>query len=186
MEKNASEKPMDQKENTDEEKFWNHNRGDTAPVKGEYAQQSTVTPHPIINSQPDPDVVAAYRASTANAYAAAAARGLWRESDKAKNAIFERAAANKDSSQPAAENTETGKSNDNPAANVPNAPATATAENSFAAKPQQPADAVSENTISLEDILANVKALEERIFAEAAEADKSIQEKINSRGNDQQ
>lgn len=96
---------------------------------------------------PNPDVVAAYRASTANAYAAAAAKGML--SDDAFVPPIQQAApaAPPQAEQPAA------------------TPAAASQEQVV-----QEQTSVDYSAMTLQDILENVKALEKRILAEAEAA----------------
>ena len=113
------------------------------------AASAAATP---LAAAPNPDVVAAYRASTANAYAAAAVKGML--SDDAFVPPIQQAAY-----QPAASAAP-------PQAEQPAAtPAAASQEQVV-----QEQTTVDYSAMTLQDILENVKALEKRILAEAEAA----------------
>lgn len=143
------------------EDFWsqptNNNNQNAAPTTtanfqaAAPAANSTQTINP---PAPDPDVVAAYRASTASAYAAAAAKGMVSDKDfvpPIKPAAHQEPAPV--ATQPAPK------------------PAAPAASASTSGQP-----AVDYSAMTLQDILENVKALERRIMAEAEAANRNSME----------
>lgn len=121
----------------------------SATASAQPAASAATTPP---TAAPNPDVVAAYRASTANAYAAAAAKGML--SDDAFVPPIQQAAY-----QPAAPAAP-------PQAEQPAAMPAATSQEQVI----QEQTTVDYSAMTLQDILENVKALEKRILAEAEAA----------------
>ncbi len=97
----------------------------------------------------DPDAIAAYQASTANSFAAAAAKGLWQESEEAKSVLFDHSAAqNEEATAEAAEEP---------------------------AEAEEETDAEEEGE-SVEELLLRLHALEERVQEQAKAAGNNNEE----------
>lgn len=140
----------------------------SAPAQPAAPTQTTASAQPATSADttpptaaPNPDVVAAYRASTANAYAAAAAKGML--SDDAFVPPIQQAAY-----QPAA-----------PAAPPQAEQSAATTAAASQEQVIQEQTTVDYSAMTLQDILENVKALEKRILAEAEAANHNSAEQAS-------
>ncbi len=141
-----------------------------APIGTAAAESSASQQADPQKAQADPDALAAYQASIAAARAAAQARGVWSGADDDFTAQPLREPG---IIAPAAKPVQ----EDIPAAAPAETIAEEAANNPFVMPDgvtpvAEVVSAVDENTISLKEILENVKALEDRLFAEALNKNK--------------